>query len=155
MWLIIALIIIGILLLIAELVLLPGLSVAGVCSLIAYFGAIFATFKTYGSTAGFIVIGIIVVLSVVAAVISLKANTWQRFSLKTRVDGTSQEVLSKDNIKIGALAKTITRLAPMGKVELDGKTYEAKSLDRYVDPGVAVEVIGFENFNIIVKQTNN
>lgn len=77
MWLIVALIIIGVLLLVAELILLPGLSVAGICSLIAYVCAIYATFKSFGSTAGFIVIAVIVVLSVVASIISLKANTYR------------------------------------------------------------------------------
>ena len=39
----------------------------------------------------------------------------------------------------------------MGKVEIDGKVYEAKSTGAYVDPRQEVEVVGFENFSVIVK----
>ena len=41
----------------------------------------------------------------------------------------------------------------MGKIEVGGKIYEAKSLDAYVDPRREVEVVGFENFSVIVKTT--
>ena len=39
----------------------------------------------------------------------------------------------------------------MGKVDFGGRTYEAKSLDSFVDPRKEVEVVGFENFNVIVR----
>ena len=45
----------------------------------------------------------------------------------------------------------VTRLAPGGKVMLNGKTYEAKSIDVYIDPHREVEVIGFDNFTVVVK----
>lgn len=51
MWLIIALVLIGVLLLVAELVLLPGISVAGVGALLAFGVAIFYAFlnmESYG-----------------------------------------------------------------------------------------------------------
>ena len=40
---------------------------------------------------------------------------------------------------------------PGGKVMLNGKTYEAKSIDVYIDPHREVEVIGFDNFTVVVK----
>ena len=38
-----------------------------------------------------------------------------------------------------------------GVFEVGGRTYEAKSLGTYVDPQRDVEVVGFENFSVIVK----
>jgi membrane-bound ClpP family serine protease len=40
----------------------------------------------------------------------------------------------------------------MGTVVIDGTTYEAKSLDAYIDPRSEVEVIGVENFTVLVKK---
>lgn len=154
MWLIIALIIVGVLLLIAELVLLPGLSVAGICSLLAFGGAIYIAFTSMGTTAGFIVISIIIALSIGATIVSLKAKTWQRFSLKNSIDSTSQVQPQQLNVKVGDRAMTVTRLAPMGKIVIGNDTFEAKSIDAYVDPHCEVEVVGFENFNVIVKLIN-
>jgi membrane-bound ClpP family serine protease len=42
--------------------------------------------------------------------------------------------------------------SPMGKVEIDGKHYEAKSGGEYIDQRTEVEVVGFENSNIIVRK---
>lgn len=50
---------------------------------------------------------------------------------------------------------TLSRLAPMGTVEIGGRIYEAKTLDGYVDPRREIEVVGFENFSVIVKPVNN
>lgn len=154
MLLIIILIIVGILMLIAELVLLPGLSVAGFCALAAYGGAIYTAFNRFGATTGIIVTVIVVVLSIVAVIVSLKANTWKKFELKHSIDSTSQELPEEKNIKIGDRGTAITRLAPIGKVVIDGETYEAKAIDAYIDERSEVEVVGFENFSIIVTKVN-
>ena len=40
----------------------------------------------------------------------------------------------------------------MGRVEIEGRCYEAKSTGAYLDPQTKVEVVGFENTNVIVKR---
>lgn len=151
MWFIIILVIVGVLLLVAELVLLPGLSVAGICSLIAFFGAVYIGFTSYGATGGYITIASIAVLAVTATALSLQSRTWRKLSLKSEVDGTSQP-LPQEKISEGRIGRTVTRLAPSGNIVIDGETYEARSLgDSYVDPNTDVEVAGFENFTVIVK----
>ncbi len=152
MWLIITLIILGTLLLVAEIILLPGLTVAGIGGFIAYGVAIYLGFDHYGSGGGFIIIGIIAAVSVLAIVLSLRAKTWQRLSLSNNIDSTSQP-LPENKVKVGDRGVAVTRLAPMGKVQVNNnETYEAKSLgDLYVDQKTEVEIVGFENFNIIVK----
>ena len=54
MWLILILVLIGVLLLVAELVLLPGISVAGIGSLLAFGAAIFYAFIQYGVLIGLV-----------------------------------------------------------------------------------------------------
>lgn len=152
MWLIITLIILGALLLVAEIILLPGLTIAGIGGFIAYGAAIYLGFSYYGTTGGFIVIGAAVAVSVLSIVLSLRAKTWQRLSLKQNIDSTSQP-LPENEIKPGDRGMAVTRLAPMGKVQINDETYEAKSLgDLYVDQKTEVEVVGFENFSVIVKK---
>lgn len=153
MTLIIVLMLLAALLLVIELVLLPGISVAGIGALLAFGGAVWRTFYVYGSDAGFISIGIAVSVAVVVTILSLRAKTWQRLSLKSNITSSAQEFPAELNVKIGDRGVAITRLAPMGKVEIDGHTFEAKSIDAYVDPKSAVEVTGFENFNVIVRRT--
>lgn len=151
MWLIISLIIIGAILLVAEIILIPGVSIAGIGGFIAYGVAIYLGFERYDTLGGFIVIGAIVAVSLLSIALSLRARTWQRLSLKHQIDSTSQP-LPELEIKVGDRGFTVTRLAPSGKISVNDTTYEAKSLgDIYVDPKREIEVVGFENFSVIVK----
>lgn len=153
MFFIIALIIFGLLFLIAELILLPGVTLAAVLSLICQGSAIYIAFQDYGTGAGLIVVFVIVVLSLITTVISLRSKTWQRFALKQKIESSSMVSPVEDNVRIGDKGVTVSRLSPMGKVEINGKTYEAKSGGDYVDAKSEIEVVGFENFNVIVKLT--
>ncbi len=151
MGLIAGLIVVALLLLVAELVLLPGLSVAGICALLADVAAVWIAFSRYGVGGGVITLGIVLVLSIVVVVLSLRARTWQRFSLQDRVEGAAQVDPKQRNVKIGDRGEAVTRLAPIGKIRVNGETFEAKSVDCYVDARSEVEVIGFENFSVIVR----
>ncbi|MCD8072574.1 MAG: NfeD family protein [Alistipes sp.] len=139
------------LLLVAELVLLPGLSIAGICALISFLGAVYIAFTNYGPTGGAITIAVIAVLSIIATFFSLRAKTWRRLALGEEVQGTSQP-LPQETVAEGAIGKTITRLAPLGNIDIDGEKYEARSVgDLYVNPNTEIEVVGFENFTVLVK----
>ena len=136
MFYIVLLVFFGLLFLVAELVLLPGVSIGAVLALVCYGSSVYLAFRDFGPVTGTVVILVILVLSVIATVVSLRAKTWQRFSLKQEIRSSSMPV---------------SRLSPMGKVEIGGRTYEAKSQGAYVDQQRDVEVVGFENFSVIVK----
>ena len=108
-------------------------------------------FRDYGPLTGAMVTVAILVLSAGATIVSLRAKTWQRFSLKQEIRSSSMPVIPAEELQVGDRGVTLSRLSPMGKVDIGGRIYEAKSLDRYVDPRSEVEVVGFENFNVIVR----
>ncbi|MEG1622103.1 MAG: NfeD family protein [Alistipes sp.] len=151
MWFIGLLIFFGLIFLVAEIVLLPGLSIGGILSLSCYGCAGYLAFRDFGSTAGTIIIVIILLLSVAAVAVSLRSKTWQRFSLHQKVGEAMMPTPEQDDVKIGDRGTTLSRLSPMGTVEIRGKIYEAKHISGYVDPQTEVEVVGFTNSNVIVK----
>ncbi|MEG2369836.1 MAG: NfeD family protein [Alistipes sp.] len=153
MFFIILLILFGLLFLVAEIVLLPGVSIGAILSLVCYGSAVYIAFVDYGMTASLIVVAVVLVLSILATILSLRAKTWQRFSLTQKINSSSMTIPEQENVKIGDMGITVSRLSPMGKVEIGGKIYEAKSGGDYVDPKTNIEVVGFENFNVIVKIT--
>ena len=148
MFYIVLLIFFGLLFLVAELVLLPGVSIGAILALVCYGSSIYLAFRDLGPVAGSVVVLVILVLSLIATVVSLRAKTWQRFSLKQKINSLPDQELS-----VGDRGTTLSRLSPMGKIEVKGRTYEAKSLGAYVDPRKEIEVVGFENFSVIVKTT--
>jgi membrane-bound ClpP family serine protease len=150
MGMVIFLVLLGLFFLVAELVFLPGAALGVILSLASYAAATYFAFVRIGMVGGFITLGIILLLSLIATIISLRAKTWQRFALKNKVEGQSMQTPAAE-VKIGDCGVTISRLSPMGKVLIGGKEYEAKSAEAYIDQRTEVTVIGFENFTIIVK----
>lgn len=146
------LLIFGVLFLIAELVLLPGVSIGALLSMVCYGSAIYLGFQE-STTMGVVMIVLAVVSALVASVFSLRAKTWQRFALNKEIQSQSMPSPA-DEVKAGARGVTVSRLSPMGKVEIEGRMYEAKSMDAYIDPKCEIEVVGFENFSVIVKKIN-
>ena len=140
--------------LVIELVLLPGITIFAIGALASYGGAGWLAWDRYGVRGLLIVVAIIIVLTVIATWFSLRAKTWQRFALGNKIESRSQEAPGR-KVKIGDRGVAQGRLAPMGTVVVDGRSYEAKTTGSFVDQHTEVEVIGFENFNIIVKPTKN
>ena len=151
---IVFLVVLGLFFLVAELIFLPGVTLGIILSLVGYAAAIFLGFTRFGMVGGCVVLAIVITLSLIATLSSLRARTWQRFALNDKVEGQSMETPALQ-VKVGDRGMAISRLSPMGKVNIAGKEYEAKSLDSYIDQRTAVEVIGFENFTIIVKSAAN
>lgn len=151
MALIIILILLGMFLLGVELFLLPGITIAGAGALLACGFGVYEAFSLYGNSGGFIALGSVLLLSVALLIIGLRSKTWKKLALHNNIDGRSQSLPADDEIRIGDCGTAVTRLAPMGKVMINGRTYEAKSVDVYIDQRSRVEVTGFDNFNIVVK----
>ena len=97
---IVILILFGVLFLVAELVLLPGFSVGAVLSLVCYGSAVYMAFRDYDPLTGCIVVGAVLLLSLVATVVSLRAKTWQRFSLRQEIDSSSMSS-PESELKVG------------------------------------------------------
>ncbi len=144
------LILLALLFLVAELVLFPGLTLSGILAMVCGGGAIYLAFNDYGTVIGIIVTVLVLLLALLTVLLSLRSKTWQRFALRQQVEAAASDPI-EEQVAIGSRGRTLSRLSPMGKVEIEGKIYEAKLLSGYADPHVEVEVIAYENSNIIVK----
>lgn len=145
------LILLGLLLFVAELVLLPGITVAAVGAFCCLVGAVTWAFVGGGVAMGLIVLGIVVVLLALLTILFLRPGTWNRFALKTNIESQVQPIEIEKQVEVGVQGVTLTRLAPMGKVQIDGQIFEAKSLDSYIDPRQEVVVIGYDNATLVVR----
>ena len=115
MFYIVLLVFFGLLFLVAELVLLPGVSIGAVLALVCYGSSVYLAFRDFGPVTGTVVILVILVLSVIATVVSLRAKTWQRFSLKQEIRSSSMPVIPAEELQVGDRGVTLSRLSPMGQ----------------------------------------
>ena len=151
MGLIVFLIVLGMFLTLVEMILLPGVSLAAIGAVISYGFAIYKSYLLNG-IGGLITCVLVSLVSVVITLIfCVRTKAWSKLTLKDNIDSKSQQNPEELGIKIGDKAVCVTRLAPMGKIDIKGRIFEAKSLDAYVDPRTEVDVIGFENFSVIVR----
>jgi len=151
MTVVIILVVLGILLFVIEFLLVPGVTIAGIGGLVLTVLGVYKAFNDFGATTGVWVLVGTLMLSVFVIAMSLRARTWNRLMLKTKVKGTVDTDITEDQIKVGDTGKTMTRLAPMGKIEVNGIIREAKSLEGYVDEHTAIEVVAIEGTRISVK----
>ena len=150
MGLIISLIIIGLTLILAEILLIPGVGIAGVLGVLSMGGSCFYAFHEFGNLTGGIVTGINAVLLVILMIYVLRAKTWKRMALETNID--SKAVADESTIvAVGDKGRTLTRLAPMGSVRFGDNVAEVKALEGMIDPGEVVEVVMIEDNRIYVR----
>jgi membrane-bound ClpP family serine protease len=70
--------------------------------------------------------------------------------LHSEIDG-KVENFNPLNLKVGDTGKTIGRLAPMGKIRVNGEVVEAQSTGSFIDHQVPVKIIGIKSNQIIVE----
>ena len=149
MGLIILLILAGLLLLFAEIMIIPGIGAAGILGVIALAGSCYYAFVYMGVTSGILVTLANIILVSGLLVFLLRAKTWKKLKLDTVID--SKATANVSSVKAGMQGKTVTRLAPMGTAVINDKNCEVTSVDGMLDPGVPVEVAKVENNKIYVK----
>lgn len=147
---IIVLILVGLVLIFAEILLIPGIGIAGILGLLSMGGSCFYAFNQIGTTAGAIVTVINAVLIVALSVWVLRAKTWKKFTLNTNIDSKAIDRY-EDKLSVGDRGRTLTRLSPMGSAKFLDEVYEVKALEGMIDPGVDVEVVLIEDNKIYVK----
>lgn len=149
-WIIIALILAGILFILAEMLLVPGVGVAGFVGVISLAASCWYTFDQAGTKAGLIVTAMNVVLVLVMLAIALREKTWKKFELGTEINSKVNNEVSQ--VKVGDKGIAMTRLAPMGTAKFDKVSCEVKSHDnKMIAASSEIEVVAVEDNKVTVK----
>lgn len=147
---IIILILVGLVLIFAEILLIPGIGIAGVLGLLSMGGSCFYAFNQLGTNAGVIVTIVNAALIVALTIWVLRAKTWKRFTLNTNIDSKAIDLI-EDKLSVGDRGRTLSRLSPMGSAKIMDEVYEVKALEGMIDSGVEIEVVLIEDNRIYVK----
>ncbi len=152
MWtIIITLIAVGLLIVLLEILVIPGGGVAGVVGFGLMVTGVYLAFDRQGVTAGLLVLGATVVVNIASLVLALRSKTWDRAMLKKQIDG-KVNLIDVQNIKAGDVGKTISRCAPTGKAFINNDFVEVNAGTEFIDENQAIEVVRIEGNRILVKQ---
>uniref|UniRef100_UPI0040483108 NfeD family protein n=1 Tax=Roseivirga sp. TaxID=1964215 RepID=UPI0040483108 len=151
---IILLIITGLILILVEVIFIPGTTIVGIVGFIITCVGIYITYEEHGATAGNYVLAGSGLLSVLGLVYSFRSKSWNKFSLKNINNGKVNEGYSNDlSLEIEGVA--ISDLKPIGKAEFNNKSYEVKSKGEFITAGNKLKIIQIEGNRIIVESLNN
>lgn len=159
-WWEVALVLVGLALVAIELFVLPGFGVAGVAGILCLFVGLVGTFVDGSIGSGAwqqqIVTGLATTL---AAAFAAGVGLWMlsrhfgairgldRLVLRGAIDGTITtsarvESTREDLPPAGAMGVAVSQLRPSGRVEFEGRTFDARSDGSFVEPGTPVRSRG-------------
>jgi len=150
LWLVIVLIVVGILLLLLEVLVIPGTGFAGIAGFASVVAGIWIAYTDLGTSTGNIVLVVTILVNVLAIWLGIRSKTWKRAALTSTIDGKVNGI-SDLNLNVGDIGTTVSRCAPMGKAEFENKFVEVDARGDFVDQGTQVEIIKIDNSKIFIK----
>ena len=149
---IILLILLGLLLLLIEFAVIPGVTIAGIGGFLLLGASVYIAFTEFGTGAGFITLTVVLIAAPVMIYYFFKSRSGKKMILQSKIDGKVEHVDSL--IKPGDTGKAIGRLAPTGKVMVNGKIMEALSTGSFIDQNTEIKVLKVRTDKIIVERLN-
>lgn len=147
----IALILVGILLLVLEILMLPGL-LAGIAGVVLIILSLAWAYVDHGSFVGNILFASTLVMTFAAVYGSLKSKAWTRFGLKDTIDSKVND-LSHTQVKPGDQGVCLSALRPSGTIEVNSHRMEASTNGNILQAGTKVEVLEVLPGKVIVKES--
>lgn len=151
---IILILFLGIVFVLLEVIVFPGISISGIAGIILLALGIYFAYAYHGNVLGHITLGTTLVVAVAATALAFRYSTWRKVTLKTELDG-KVDILKGTDIQVEDEGKTVTRLAPMGSAKIKGIIVEAKSREGYVQEGAKVKVVKIQNNTVVVTELVN
>lgn len=153
-WLVIlTLILIGFAFLLLEILVIPGVGVAGVVGFILIGVGIWLSYDYYNAYTGHWIVAGSLVGTVLLLVWALRAKTWRRVALKSEIR-SKVNVIDEAILKPGEIGESISRLAPSGKAKFKEEYYEVRTMGEFIDPHQVIVIEKIEDHKIYVKPKN-
>ncbi|MEN8116031.1 MAG: NfeD family protein [Bacteroidota bacterium] len=147
---IILLILLGLLLLLIEFAVIPGVTIAGIGGFLLLGASVYIAFSEYGIGIGFITLAVVLVLAPAMIYYFFKSRAGKKMILDNKIGG-KVDLVDSEKITVGDVGKAIGRLAPMGKAKVNGEVVEAQSTGAFIDHNTEIKVIKIVSNKIIVE----
>jgi len=151
---IILLILLGLVLLLIEFAVIPGVTIAGIGGFALLITSVYIAFAEMGNFAGFVTLAVVLIISPLMVYYFFKSRAGKQMILDSKIEGRIENS-APGTIQIGDTGITIGRLAPMGKIKINGEIVEAQSNGIFIDPKTEIRVTKMQFNTIIVEPINN
>ena len=147
---IILIILVGIILLLVELFIFTGSTIAGVAGTILWVVGVIAFYYYYGTVMGHWALGISLLLGIGLAVATGRWLGKRDVGLTNTLDG-KMNTTPQVELETGMQGVAFSDLKPYGKVTISGKIYDLQSEGGYISKGTQVSISNITPQEIVVK----
>ncbi len=146
----ISLLTIGLILVVLEILFVPGTTIVGILGVLVTGTGIYYAFLTLDNQNAWSVLGVTVLVNISALIYGFKSGVWNKFSLKNSHTSRSFDDRLVDLVK-GQEGIAISDIKPYGKADFGNRIYEVKSDAGFISVGTPLIIIKLEENRIIVK----
>ncbi|MCC7303194.1 MAG: NfeD family protein [Bacteroidia bacterium] len=146
---IILLIALALVLLVIEILFVPGM-ILGTISFLMMCAGVYLAYREHGDEVGHIVFACTALAGGGLTWWAFKTDVWTKVSVNTHMDGRAN-LIEHLNIKDGDTGQSVSRLAPMGKALLNGHLVEVQAFEGFIDENREIIVHQVSPAKIIVK----
>ncbi len=147
------LIFLGVLLLLLEFAVIPGVTIAGIGGVVMLGASVYLAFSEYGIIAGIVTLAFVLIAVPILFIRFFKSRRGKKMVLESEITGRVDEI-DVNTIHPGDEGITVGRLAPTGKVRVNNQIIEGKSISGFIDQQVKIRVVEILKTQIIVEPIN-
>jgi len=144
------LILTGLLLLVLEFFVFPGVTIAGIGGALMIAAGLILAYTSYGAPTGHFVLALTLVALFGVIGMALRGKTWNRLKLDTEISA-KVETVPVNLIHPGDRGITISRLNPVGKARINEQEVEAHCPGNFLEPRTEIEIVKVLDTHVIVK----
>lgn len=137
--LLVMLLVIGFLLVLAEVFFVPGTTFVGIIGLLLLGGAVWHGYVNYGELIGTAVLAGSTIVVVSATIYGFNSGAWERYSHKEKITGRVN-LLEENIVNPGDLGVAVSDIRPGGKARIRELLLEVRSKGSFIDSGTPIEV---------------
>lgn len=141
---------IGLILILTEIIFVPGTTIIGILGLIFTGAGIYYSFLKFDTSIAWVIVGFALLANFMAIFYGFKSGVWNKFALKESMTSRSFDGRLL-GLEIGMEGKAVSDIKPIGKAEFSEKIYEVKSDSGFISVGTIVFITKLEDNRIIVK----
>jgi len=140
----------GLLLIVIEIVFIPGTTIVGIFGGLLSGYSIVKAYTAFGIETGHVFLLANVVGGAIILIVCFRSGVWSKFANNSVSEGKAIEDLDQE-LAVGDEGTTHSDLRPMGKAEFKDKIYEVQTLGAFCTHPSKIVIIDISRHKIIVQ----
>ena len=144
------LLLIGLILLIVEILFIPGTTVVGIFGFLVSLAGLAFAFLNFEYSVAIWITGVTLVINFAAVWYGFSSGIWKKFSLKSTQSGGAFDGRT-DGLEVGMKGLAVSDIKPYGKASFNEICVEVKSESGFIEVNTQVTITKIENNKISVN----